>query len=60
MDAVDQCANTVRLQLSQDNLLGPNGTGFDQSYMNAIESEVALAESYHLVVLNDQTEFGAR
>ena len=29
-DAVDRCANTVRLQLSQDNLFGPNGTGFDQ------------------------------
>src|SRR5208282_5669837 len=58
-DAMDWCANTVRLQLSQDNLLGPNGTGFNQSYMNAIESEVALAERYHLVVvLNDQTEFG--
>ncbi len=58
-DAVDWCANTVRLQLSQDNLLGPNGTGFDQSYLNAVESEVALAEHYHLVVvLNDQTEFG--
>ena len=58
-DAVDWCANTVRLQLSQDNLFGPNGTGFGQSYMNTIRSEVALAEHYHLVVvLNDQTEFG--
>jgi hypothetical protein len=52
------CANTVRLQLSQDNLLGLSGTGFDQAYMNAIESEVSVAERYHLVVvLNDQTEF---
>jgi hypothetical protein len=58
-DAVDWCANTVRLQLSQDNLFGPNGTGFDQSYLNTIKSEVALAESYSLVVvINDQTEFG--
>ena len=57
--AVDWCANTVRLQLSQDNLFGPNGTGFDQSYLTAIQSEVALAESYDLVVvINDQTEFG--
>ena len=57
--AVDWCANTVRLQLSQDNLFGPNGTGFDQSYLDAIQSEVALAESYDLVVvINDQTEFG--
>ena len=58
-DAVDWCANTVRLQLSQDNLFGPNGTGFDQSYLSTIKSEVALAESYSLVVvINDQTEFG--
>ena len=58
-DAVDWCANTVRLQLSQDNLFGPNGTGFDQSYLNTIKSEVALADSYSLVVvINDQTEFG--
>ena len=58
-DAVDWCANTVRLQLSQDNLFGPNGTGFDQSYLNTIKSEVALAELYGLVVvINDQTEFG--
>ncbi len=58
-DAVDWCANTVRLQLSQDNLFGPNGTGFDQSYLSTIKSEVALAENYSLVVvINDQTEFG--
>jgi hypothetical protein len=55
------CANTVRLQLSQDNLLGPDGTGFDQAYMTAIESEVSAAEDYHLVVvLNDNTEFAPR
>jgi hypothetical protein len=57
--AVDWCANTVRLQLSQDNLLGPNGISVNLAYLNAIQSEVALAESYHLVVvINDQTEFG--
>ena len=50
------CANTVRLQLNQDDLLGPDGTGFSPAYMAAIESEVSLAESYHLVVvLNDET-----
>jgi len=55
------CANTVRLQLSQDNLLGPNGTSFDQAYMTAIESEVSMAEDYHLVVvLNDNSEFAPR
>ena len=50
------CANTVRLQLSQDNLLGPDGTGFNRAYMTAIEAEVSLAERYRLVVvLNDET-----
>ena len=54
--ADDWCANTVRLQLNQDDLLGPDGTGFDQAYLAAIKAEVSLAESYHLVVvLNDET-----
>jgi hypothetical protein len=58
--ADDWCANTVRLQLSQDNLLGPDGTDFDQAYMTAIETEVAAAEQDHLVVvLNDNTEFAS-
>jgi hypothetical protein len=55
------CANTVRLQVSQDTLLGPDGTSFDQAYMTAIESEVSTAEEDHLVVvLNDNTEFASR
>jgi hypothetical protein len=50
------CANTVRLQLNQDDLLGPNGTGFNQAYMTAIKAEVSLAERYRLVVvINDET-----
>ena len=54
--ADDWCANTVRLQLSQDNLLGPNG----QAYLNAIKAEVLTAESDNLVVvLNDSTEYTA-
>jgi Cellulase (glycosyl hydrolase family 5) len=54
------CANTVRLQLSQGSLLGPGGTGFNRAYLTAIESEVSMAEHYHLVVvLNDNTEFAA-
>ena len=54
--ASDWCANTVRLQFSQDNLLGPTGTGFNQAYMNAIKAEVLTAESDNLVVvLNDST-----
>ena len=58
--ASDWCANTVRLQVSQDNLLGPNGTGYNKSFMAAIKSEVAAAERDQLVVvLNDTTEFTA-
>ncbi len=58
--AQDWCANTVRLQLSQDNLLGPDGTRLDQAYMTAIQAEVSAAESAHLVVvLNDSTEVTA-
>jgi hypothetical protein len=50
------CANTVRLQLNQDDLLGPGGTGVDEAYLAAIEAEVSLAEQDHLVVvLNDET-----
>ncbi len=56
--AQDWCANTVRLQLNQNNLLGSSGTGFDQAYLTAIRSEVSTAEHYRLVVvLNDNTEF---
>jgi hypothetical protein len=55
--ADDWCANTVRLQLSQDNLFGPNGNGYNRAYLNAIQAEVSAAESEHLVVvLNDDTE----
>lgn len=51
------CGNTVRLQISQDNLLGDLGKSFSTAYMNAIKKEVALAEHDHLVVvINDQTE----
>jgi hypothetical protein len=54
--AADWCGNTVRLQLNQDDLLGPNGTSFNHAYMSAIESEVTTAESDKMVVvLNDET-----
>jgi Cellulase (glycosyl hydrolase family 5) len=54
--ADDWCANTVRLQLSQDNLVGPTGT-FSDAYLSAIHAEVLAAESNNLVVvLNDSTE----
>jgi hypothetical protein len=56
--ADDWCANTVRLQLDQDNLIGPNGTTFNEEYLKAIEAEVSEAQSDGLVVvLNDSTEF---
>ena len=56
--ADDWCANTVRLQLDQDDLLGTQGTGFDKGYLAAIESEVSQAESDNLVVvLNDETNY---
>ncbi len=56
--AHDWCANTVRLQLNQNNLLGLSGTGYNQAYMAAIQSEVSAAEHDHLVVvLNDNTEY---
>jgi hypothetical protein len=55
--AGDWCGNTVRLQVSQYNLLGPKGTSFSQAYLKAVESQVSLAEHDHLVVvLNDSTE----
>jgi Cellulase (glycosyl hydrolase family 5) len=58
--AADWCVNTVRLQVDQDSLIGPDGTGFNQAYLAAIEAEVSLAESYNLVVvLNDETNFSA-
>jgi hypothetical protein len=56
--ANDWCANTVRLQLDQNDLLGLQGTEFNQGYLAAIESEVSQAESDHLVVvLNDETNY---
>ncbi len=52
------CVNTIRLQVSQDNLIGDTGSSPpDQAYLTAIKTEVSLAESLGLVVvLNDQTE----
>ena len=51
------CANTVRLQIGQDNLVGAMGTRLSKVFLAAIKSEVKVAEKAHLVVvLNDQTE----
>ncbi len=56
--ADDWCANTVRFQLDEDNLIGPKGTIFNTAYLKAIEMLVSEAESDQLVVvLNDSTEF---
>jgi hypothetical protein len=55
--AADWCANTVRLQVGQANLVGTSGTSYSSAFMSAIRAEVSLAESEHLVVvLNAQTE----
>jgi endoglucanase len=55
--AQDWCANTVRLQVSQDTLVGARGTQDDTAFMAAIKAEVSLAESYNLVVvINAQTQ----
>jgi hypothetical protein len=55
--AASWCANTVRLQVAQDNLIGNTGGTFAPKYLAAIKREVALAERRGLVVvLNDQTE----
>lgn len=51
------CANTVRLQIAPNNLVGENGHVFNRAFLNAIESEVRTAEKAGLVVvLNAQTE----
>jgi hypothetical protein len=54
--ATKWCANTVRLQLDQDDLLGSDGTSVNRAYLAAVQAEVSLAEHDHLVVvLNDET-----
>ena len=51
------CANTVRLQISQDTLVGPKGNSISNALLLAIAGEVKLALKSHLVVvLNAQTE----
>jgi hypothetical protein len=51
------CANTVRLQVGQANLVGASGRGFSPRFLRAVEREVQVAERNHLVVvLNAQTE----
>lgn len=55
--AQDWCANTVRLQVSQDTLVGSDGSTYNKTFLAAIEAEVSLAESYGLVVvINAQTQ----
>ncbi len=53
----DWCGNTVRLQVSQDDLLGTNGAGLNKAYLMAIEDQVFYAQERRLVVvINDSTE----
>jgi hypothetical protein len=55
--AVYWCANTVRIQVAPDNLVGASGTGYSKRFMTAIKAEVAAAQRYGLVpVLCAQTE----
>lgn len=56
--ATEWCANTIRFQVSQDNLIGTTGhTAVNLGYLEAIDREVSRAESLGMVVvLNDQTE----
>jgi Cellulase (glycosyl hydrolase family 5) len=55
--ATDWCANTVRLQIAPNNLVGENGHLFSKTFLKAIEAEVRTAERAGLVVvLNAQTE----
>ncbi|HEV2412214.1 MAG TPA: cellulase family glycosylhydrolase [Candidatus Saccharimonadales bacterium] len=55
--ANDWCSNTVRLQVSQDSLVGVSGTVYSKPFMDAIKAEVSYAENLGLVVvINAQTE----
>jgi hypothetical protein len=55
--ALDWCANTVRIQVAQDDLVGSSGVSYAKRFMAAIKSEVALARRYGLVtVLCAQTQ----
>ncbi|HYK29809.1 MAG TPA: cellulase family glycosylhydrolase [Streptosporangiaceae bacterium] len=54
--ATSWCANTVRLQIGQANLVGAAGKRFSLRFLRAVEGEVKVAEKRNLVVvLNAQT-----
>jgi endoglucanase len=51
------CANTVRLQVAQANLVGSSGSSLSRPFLRAVEAAVSLAGRYRLVVvLSDQTQ----
>lgn len=51
------CANTVRLQIEQDSLVGVHGKAHNSKYLRVIKSAIRYAERLGLVVVvNDQTE----
>jgi hypothetical protein len=57
--ATSWCANTVRLALSQANLVGTNGKGFSRSFLRAVEGQVKVAEKSHLIVVLNALTAGA-
>ncbi|HEX8931730.1 MAG TPA: cellulase family glycosylhydrolase, partial [Patescibacteria group bacterium] len=51
------CSNIVRLQVAPKNLIGSNGTTYSQTFMDAINSAVSIAEKNNMVVvISAQTE----
>lgn len=60
VSATSWCANTDRLQVFQDALVGVGGNQVNKAFLAHIEADVSLAESLGLVVaINDQTEGAA-
>jgi Cellulase (glycosyl hydrolase family 5) len=57
--ADDWCGNTIRIQVSQDSLWGPNGNDFNMAYLEAIEADVRFALGLGLVVVINDTSAGA-
>ena len=51
------CVNTVRIQVSQESLVGKSGTSFSSGFLAQLKHVVSVAEGYGLVVvISDQTE----
>jgi len=51
------CVNTVRIQVSQESLVGKSGASFSSGFLAQLKHVVSVAEGYGLVVvISDQTE----